>query len=90
MLSIIESLALLREAKTTSVDLIAKAKEAAQNHAVLNAIAWVDWELAEQTAKTMDDQRRASAGGREIPLGHLHGIPITIKDLYHYQQNLQL
>jgi len=82
MLSIIENLALLREAKTISVDLIAKAKEAAQNHAVLNAIAWVDWELAEQTARTMDDQRRASAGGSEIPLGPLHGIPITIKDLY--------
>ncbi|MEY3105480.1 MAG: hypothetical protein RJA72_1512, partial [Pseudomonadota bacterium] len=48
MSSIIENLALLRDGKTSSLELLAQAKEAAQSHAALNAIAWVDWDLAEQ------------------------------------------
>ena len=82
MSSIIENLALLRDGKTSSLELLAQAKEAAQSHAALNAIAWVDWDLAEQAASRLDEQRTGASSGVKPPLGSLHGIPITIKDLY--------
>lgn len=82
MFSITESLDLLHAGKTSTEALVAQAKAAAQGHASLNAIAWVDWELAESSARAMDEQRLAAAAGHVMPLGPLHGIPLTIKDLY--------
>ncbi|NCX22153.1 MAG: amidase [Betaproteobacteria bacterium] len=77
-----ESLRLLESAKTSSVELVAEAKLSAQSHAALNAIAWVDWDEAHQSALALDAQRSDAANGSAPPLGPLHGIPITIKDLY--------
>lgn len=82
MLTITEGLALLEAGKTSSQALVDDAKSAAQRHAALNAIAWADWELAAKTAKHMDEQRRAAKEGSAMPPGRLHGIPVTIKDLY--------
>lgn len=83
MSSIIENLALLSAGKTSTRALVEQAKAAAQAHAALNALAWVDWALAEETAALMDEQRAANSSGTQARLGPLHGIPITIKDLYH-------
>jgi aspartyl-tRNA(Asn)/glutamyl-tRNA(Gln) amidotransferase subunit A len=57
--------------------LLEQAFEAADRHADLNALAHVDWEVARGTADALDAQVRA--GHRR---GRLHGIPMTIKDLY--------
>ncbi|HAB47554.1 MAG TPA: amidase, partial [Lautropia sp.] len=83
MSSIIENLALLSAGKTSTRALVEQAKAAAQAHSALNALAWVDWALAEETAALMDEQRAANSSGTQARLGPLHGIPITIKDLYH-------
>ena len=50
---------------------------AAERHRDLNAIAWVDWDAAAAAADALDAQARSGA-----PLGPLHGVPLTIKDLY--------
>ncbi len=57
--------------------LLEAARQAAQAHADLNALAWVDWEAAAAQAQALDATARA---GR--PLGPLHGIPVSIKDLF--------
>jgi hypothetical protein len=57
--------------------LLDDAHAAADRHRDLNAIAWVDWKAAARAADVLDAQARA--GG---PLGPLHGVPLTIKDLY--------
>ncbi|MFZ4758324.1 MAG: amidase [Burkholderiaceae bacterium] len=60
--------------------LLDAAREAEARHRDLNAIAWVDWSGAEQAADALDARVRAGA-----PLGPLHGVPVTIKDLYNVE-----
>lgn len=57
--------------------LVEAAREAAQRHAQLNAIAWVDWPAAIDAARRLDAETRA---GRIR--GRLQGIPLSIKDLF--------
>ena len=72
-----ETVAALAAGRTTARALLDEAHDAAERHRDLNAIAWVDWDGAARAADALDS--RARAGG---PLGALHGIPVTIKDLY--------
>jgi len=57
--------------------LLEQARHNAERHADLNAIAWVDWPAALEEARRLDEEAR---GGRLR--GPLHGIPVSIKDLY--------
>ncbi|MCD6680359.1 MAG: amidase [Burkholderiaceae bacterium] len=57
--------------------LVEQAHDNAVRHAALNAIAWVDWPAAFDEARALDDEARA---GRLR--GPLHGVPVSIKDLY--------
>ncbi len=57
--------------------LVEQAQANAARHADLNAIAWVDWAAALDEARTLDAEARS---GRLR--GPLHGIPVSIKDLY--------
>ena len=57
--------------------LLDQAQEAALQHAALNALAAVDWTAAARAADLLDAQVRAGH-----LRGRLHGLPLTIKDLY--------
>lgn len=57
--------------------LVEQAQHNATRHAELNAIAWVDWSAAADEACRLDDEARS---GRLR--GPLHGVPVSIKDLY--------
>jgi aspartyl-tRNA(Asn)/glutamyl-tRNA(Gln) amidotransferase subunit A len=72
-----ETVAAIAAGTITSRGLLDEAHAAADRHRDLNAIAWVDWDAAARAADALDVQARA--GG---PLGPLHGVPVTIKDLY--------
>jgi aspartyl-tRNA(Asn)/glutamyl-tRNA(Gln) amidotransferase subunit A len=72
-----ETVAAIAAGTTTSRALLDASRAAADRHRDLNAIAWVDWDAAARAADALD--ARARAGG---PLGPLHGVPLTIKDLY--------
>jgi aspartyl-tRNA(Asn)/glutamyl-tRNA(Gln) amidotransferase subunit A len=63
-----------------SRQLLERAREAARRHEALNAIAHVDWDAAFASADALD---RDAAAGRIR--GPLHGIPITLKDLFAVQ-----
>lgn len=62
---------------TSAAEALNQARENAFQHADLNAIAHADWDGAKRLADEYDEQARA---GR--PRGPLHGLPISIKDLY--------
>jgi aspartyl-tRNA(Asn)/glutamyl-tRNA(Gln) amidotransferase subunit A len=82
MTSLIQTLQALREGKTTTVALLEAARRAAEEGAGLNAIAWVDWDEAQQSATRLDAERSACRR-RETPVpGRLHGALLTVKDLY--------
>lgn len=72
-----ETAAAVADGRLRSRDLLEAARQAAEQHHDLNAIAWVDWDAAARSADALD--ARARAGG---PLGPLHGVPVTMKDLY--------
>lgn len=57
--------------------LIESARERSQRHAGLNALAWVDWPAAIEDARRLDDE--AKKGHLRGPL---HGVPVSIKDLF--------
>ncbi len=57
--------------------LVEQAQESAERHVDLNALAWVDWTAAAAQARVLDDEARS---GRLR--GPLHGVPVSIKDLY--------
>jgi aspartyl-tRNA(Asn)/glutamyl-tRNA(Gln) amidotransferase subunit A len=57
--------------------LVEQARDNAALHAGLNAIAWVDWSAAVDQARVLDEEARS---GRLR--GPLHGVPVSIKDLY--------
>jgi aspartyl-tRNA(Asn)/glutamyl-tRNA(Gln) amidotransferase subunit A len=61
----------------SSRDLLESARAAHEAHRSLNAIAWVDFDAAARDADALDAQRRAGS-----PLRPLHGVPVTIKDLF--------
>lgn len=60
--------------------LIEEARDTAQRIADLNAFAHLDWDAAVAAAAACD--RQAKAGGR---LGSLHGMPVSIKDLFNVE-----
>ena len=72
-----ETVAAIAAGTTTSRALLEAARVAAERYRDLNAIAWVDWDAAAAAADALDAQARSGA-----PLGPLHGVPLTIKDLY--------
>jgi aspartyl-tRNA(Asn)/glutamyl-tRNA(Gln) amidotransferase subunit A len=72
-----DTVAAIAAGSVTSRSLIESAREATERYRDLNAIAWVDWDAAARAADALDAAARA---GR--PMGALHGIPVTIKDLY--------
>jgi aspartyl-tRNA(Asn)/glutamyl-tRNA(Gln) amidotransferase subunit A len=57
--------------------LVRQALDAMKAQASLNAIAQVGAEQALATARKLDEQQAAG-----VPLGPLHGIPLTVKDLF--------
>lgn len=65
---------------TSACDLLASARANALAAADLNAIAHVDWDAAEAQARRLDAE--SLAGRRRGPL---HGIPLSIKDLFNVQ-----
>ncbi|UCE31185.1 MAG: amidase, partial [Burkholderiales bacterium] len=67
----------MRAARLSSERLIEQASEQAARHAALNALMWTDWDGALAEARACD---RELARGRWR--GPLHGIPVSIKDLY--------
>ncbi len=60
-----------------SQELVESARSQAQRHADLNAIAWVDWAASLEHARRLDDEAR-----RGVLRGALHGIPVSVKDLF--------
>ena len=77
MTSIAETVAAVAAQSVTAEALIEQAREQAQRAADLNPLAWVDWDAALQDARERDAQVRAGT-----PLGPLHGVPVSIKDLF--------
>lgn len=63
---------------TSAEGLLAQARQQAQAHADLNAIAYVDWGRALDEARALDRQAKADPGA----CGPLHALPISIKDLF--------
>jgi len=76
-MTIVEALAAMRTGRVTAEALVIEALQAANQHAQLNAVA----ELAADRALELARQRDAELAAREC-CGVLHGIPITIKDLF--------
>jgi aspartyl-tRNA(Asn)/glutamyl-tRNA(Gln) amidotransferase subunit A len=77
MSPIAESVAAIVAQSLSAEALLEQARERAGRAEELNAIAHVDWESAFVQARGRDEQARA--GGR---LGPLHGVPVSIKDLF--------
>jgi aspartyl-tRNA(Asn)/glutamyl-tRNA(Gln) amidotransferase subunit A len=76
MMTITDAIDAMREGRTSARALLDLAHERADACATLNALAWVDWESAARAADALDGQRKMGA-----PVGPLHGIPVSIKDL---------
>lgn len=77
MQTLVEHAAAIADGRQSSLALIEAAQEAAQRFADLNALAWVDWADAQAQARALDAEAKA---GRLR--GPLHGLPISIKDLF--------
>ena len=77
-MTIAGALADFRTGRLTAEALVSLALEAASEHAALNAIAELRAEYALARARELD---RQLAAGRVA--GLLHGIPVTLKDLFH-------
>jgi aspartyl-tRNA(Asn)/glutamyl-tRNA(Gln) amidotransferase subunit A len=71
------AVAAIRDGRTRSRALLDAARDAAERHRDLNAIAWVDWSAAERAADALDAAAKTGAAR-----GPLHGVPLTVKDLY--------
>ncbi len=80
MNTISEAIVALREGRTSARGLLEASRAAAQAAASLNALAWVDWEQAAAAADRLD-----AAASRGVPCGPLHGIPVSIKDLFNVE-----
>ena len=77
MNTISEAASALREGRSSARALLDASRVAAESAASLNALAWVDWDQAGRAADALDAQARTG-----VPVGPLHGIPISIKDLF--------
>ena len=77
MNTISEAIPALREGRHSARSLLEASRAAAEASAALNAIAWVDWDQAAAAADALDAVARSGT-----PVGPLHGIPISIKDLF--------
>ena len=77
MRNIADTAAAIATRRLTSEALLEEAREAALRAAELNPIAWVDWDRARDEARALDAE---AAQGRVR--GPLHGIPVSIKDLF--------
>ena len=80
MQTLVEQAAAVAAGRQTSEALIQAARRAADASTELNPLAWVDWDRAAETARLLDQE---AAGGRLR--GPLHGIPISIKDLFNVE-----
>ena len=67
----------LRERTTSATSLLQSARRQAESTTDLNALAFTDWEAALADARRCD---AAMAAGRS--LGALHGMPLSVKDLF--------
>lgn len=72
----------LREGRTSTCALVEAAHAVAQEKSALNPIAWVDWDEALRAAEFCDRERTTGSQGGAPDLGPLHGIPLTVKDLF--------
>ncbi|WP_370678902.1 amidase [Comamonas sp. GB3 AK4-5] len=77
MHTITDLLRQLDKRQTSAIALLEASQQQAQHSADLNALAHVDWDAAMATASACD---AAMSAGK--PRGALHGIPLSIKDLY--------
>ena len=77
MQSIRELVGAIAAGSTSALALIEQARERARASQHLNPIAYVDWDRAREQARASDAALR-----RGEPRGPLHGIPVSIKDLY--------
>jgi len=77
MQTLVEQAAAIAAGRQSSLALIEAARSAAEAAAELNPLAWVDWPAAQAQARQLDAE---SAAGRRR--GLLHGLPISIKDLF--------
>ncbi len=75
--TLIDAARAVREGAITATALTQAALERAQMHQALNALAWVDPQAALAEAAQRDAEARS---GRWR--GPLHGVPITVKDLF--------
>jgi aspartyl-tRNA(Asn)/glutamyl-tRNA(Gln) amidotransferase subunit A len=75
--SIAEAVMAIRDRRTSAAELLEAARAAHDAHAELNALAWVDWAAAAEDAARCD--REAKQG---MSRGLLHGIPLSVKDIY--------
>lgn len=76
MTTISETVDAMREGRATARGLLDVAHAAADAATHLNPLAWVDWDQASVAADALDAHARGGA-----PLGPLHGVPVSIKDL---------
>lgn len=67
----------IAQGRDSCVAALARSRESAERHAVLNTLAWVDWPAAEAAAARIDAE---IAAGRLA--GPLAGVPVSIKDLF--------
>jgi len=77
MSSITETVAAVRSATLSAESLLDLARERARLAESLNPLAHADWESARDCARERDRQSRSG-----VPTGPLHGIPVSIKDLF--------
>ncbi len=75
--TLLEARDLIRSGATASLELTRAALEAARERADLNAFAVLDEDGALERAEAADRETRAGES-----LGALHGIPVTVKDLF--------
>lgn len=75
--SIRDAAAAIARRETTSEALLVAARASADASAELNPIAHVDWDAALAGARALDQE--AAAGRLRGPL---HGVPVTVKDLF--------
>lgn len=76
--STVASLAVaIAEGRDSCVAALGRARDSADRHAALNALAWVDWAAAEAEAARIDAE---IAAGRLS--GPVAGVPVSIKDLF--------
>ncbi len=77
MQSIDDTVGSITAGKLSALELIEEACLRAQANRELNPIAYVDWDAAREQARARDQAVR-----RGEHCGELHGIPVSVKDLY--------